>query len=362
VSALEGKRELLGGGGPLAGARAIRLPAGLSARVHTRTAIVAGLLTLLLLALLVFEVGTGDYAISPGRVVATLLGGGDASTQFVVETLRLPRALTGLLVGLALGASGAIFQSLTRNPLGSPDVVGLVQGASAGAVLEIVVIGGGVLAVAGASLVGGFATAACVYGLAYRGGGVQPYRLVLVGVGVSALLVALVQYLLTRATFQQAQVAQTWLTGSLNGRGWDQVRPLAAALVILAPAVVVLARSLRTLEIGDDAARALGVGAERARLGLVFAGVALAASATAAAGPFLFVALAAPQIAHRLTRAGGAAVATAALLGAAMVLAADLASQRIFTRVELPAGVLTGVAGGLYLLWLLTREWRRAAA
>ena len=322
---------------------------------------VAAALGAALLALFVLSVGTGEFSIPPKDVVETLLGGGDRSTRFVIETLRLPRALTGILVGAALGAAGAIFQSITRNPLGSPDVIGFVQGASAGAVLEIVVLGGGAFAIAMGAIVGGVATAIVVYVLAYRGG-VQGYRLVLIGIGIAAMLVAVTDYLLTRSTLEQAQAANVWLTGSLNGRGWEHVRPVAAALSILLPATALLARQLRMLELGDDVARALGVSIERSRLALVLVAVLLAAVATASAGPVVFVALAAPQIARRLTRAGGPGVGCAALMGAALLLGADFASERMFGPTQLPVGVMTGVAGGLYLIWLLRREWRGASA
>jgi iron complex transport system permease protein len=322
---------------------------------------VAAALGAALLALLVLSVGTGEFSIPPKEVVETLLGGGDRSTRFVIETLRLPRALTGILVGAALGAAGAIFQSITRNPLGSPDVVGFVQGASAGAVLEIVVLGGGTFAIAAGAVVGGIATAVLVYVLAYRGG-VQGYRLVLIGIGIAAMLVAVTDYLLTRSTLEEAQAANVWLTGSLNGRGWEHVRPVGAALAILLPATALLARQLRMLELGDDVARALGVSIERSRLALILVAVLLAAVATASAGPVVFVALAAPQIARRLTRAGGPGVACAALMGAALLLGADFASERVFGPTQLPVGVMTGVGGGLYLIWLLRREWRGASA
>ena len=323
----------------------------------TRTTGVGLALAAALLALLVLSVGTGEISIPPGEVVATLLGGGDRGTGFVIETLRLPRALTGALIGIALGASGAIFQSVTRNPLGSPDIVGFVQGASAAAVLEIIVFGGGAFAVAAGAVAGGVGTAVLVYALAARGG-VQGYRLVLIGIGVSAMLIAVTDYLLTRSTLEQAQSAQIWLTGSLNGRGWEHVRPVAVALAVLLPATALLIRPLRMLELGDDSARALGVAVERSRLALVLVAVGLTAVATASAGPIVFVALAAPQIARRLTRASGPGVACAALMGGVLLLGADCASQRLFGDLQLPVGVMTGVCGGVYLTWLLTREWR----
>jgi iron complex transport system permease protein len=340
---------------------AVRVPLiGVSLRVAPRSIGVGFALAAALCLLLVLSVGTGEFEIPPDQVLSTLLGGGDRSTQFVIETLRLPRALTGVLVGAALGAGGAIFQSITRNPLGSPDIVGFLQGASAGAVLEIIVFGGGTFAIAAGSVVGGVGTAILVYALAFRGG-VQGYRLVLIGIGISLMMVAVTDYLLTRSTLEQAQEAQVWLTGSLNGRGWEHVRPVAAALAVLLPVTAVLAGPLRMLELGDEAARALGVTVERTRLALIFIAVALTAVATASTGPIVFVALAAPQIARRLTRVSGPGVGCAALMGAVLLLGADCASQRLFAGIPLPVGVMTGVAGGLYLVWLLTREWRREA-
>jgi iron complex transport system permease protein len=312
-------------------------------------------------ALLVIAVGTGDYPIAPGDVVRALLGQGDPATSFVVETLRLPRALTALLVGAALGAAGAIFQSLTRNPLGSPDIIGFTAGSAAAAVFELTVIGGGTAAVAAGSIAGGLLTALLVYGLAFRDG-VQGYRLVLVGIGISATLEAVTSYLLTRGRIEDVQAASVWLTGSLNGRGWEHVWPTLIALALLLPATALLRRDLELLEMGDDTAKALGVAVERSRLLVVLAGVLLTAVATAAAGPVTFVALAAPQIARRLTGATGPGVLIAALTGAVLLLAGDVAAQRLFPSTPLPVGVLTGAVGGLYLVGLLATEARKGRA
>jgi iron complex transport system permease protein len=222
-------------------------------------------------------------------------------------------------------------------------------------------IGGGTAAVAGGSIAGGLLTALFVYGLAFRDG-VQGYRLVLVGIGISAMLEALTSYLLTRAKIEDLQAASVWLAGSLNGRGWEHVWPTAGALAVLLPACAVLQRDLRMAEMGDDAAKALGVSVERARLCNILVGVLLTAVATAACGPVAFVALTAPQIARRLTGATGPGVMTAALMGAALMLAADVVAQRLFPSTPLPVGVLTGVLGGVYLMWLLAQEARRGRA
>ncbi len=331
---------------------------GFSLRVHARSIVVCVLLLVALVVMTVLSIGTGEYHLGPGEVVEALFGGGDAASRFLVQTLRLPRALTGLMVGAALGVAGAIFQSITRNPLGSPDVIGFTQGAATAAVLEIVVFSGGTAAVAAGSIVGGLLTAVLVYLLAWRGG-VHGYRLVLVGIGLGTMLQAARSYLLTRTSLEAAQTAQVWLTGSLNGRGWEHVRPLAAVLLVLLALTALVAPRLGVLEMGDDAAAALGVGVERSRLVLLACGVALTGIATAAAGPISFVALAAPQLARRLTHAPGVGLLAAALTGALIVICADYAAQRILPATPLPVGALTGAVGGLYLIWLLHHEWRR---
>jgi iron complex transport system permease protein len=319
-------------------------------------------MALALVVLFVVSLGSGEVSISPPEVVRALFGGGDHATRFLIDELRLPRAVTAALVGGALGASGAIFQSVTRNPLGSPDVLGFLQGASVGAVLEIVLFDGGTAAVAVAAVLGGLAAALTVYVLAYREGGARDYRLILVGIGIAAMLVAITHYLLSRTTLEEASAAQIWLVGSLDGRSWDDVVPAALALAVLLPAALGLGRAMRTLELGDDAATALGVAPERMRVAAMAVGVGLCAIGTAAAGPIVFVALAAPQITRRLTRASGPGIGCAALGGATLLVGADLLGRLLFPSRELPVGIVTGVLGGLYLLALLAREWRRGLA
>lgn len=303
------------------------------------------------------SISVGDFPVPLADVVPAVLGHGDPDADFIVRTLRLPRALTAILVGAALGLSGSIFQSLARNPLASPDVIGITAGASVTAVAVIVWWGGSSSVVSAAALAGALTTAAAIYLLAYRRG-LQGYRLVLVGIGVGAALTALTSYLLTRAEIYDAQRATVWLTGSLNGRGWEHVRPVAFALAALVPVAVALGRPLRLLQLGDDVAKGLGVRVERTRGTLVVSGVGLAAVATASAGPVAFVALVAPQIARRLVRAPEATLVPAALVGAALLLLSDLVARRVLAPTELPVGVVTGVVGAPYLLWLLVRSNR----
>lgn len=272
----------------------VRTRGGLSVRLDV-PAVVAGLVLLAVaLAAAIALIGSGDYPMSPAEVIATLTGGGDAGQEFIVQDLRLPRVLVGLLVGAAFGIAGAVFQSVSRNPLGSPDVLGFAQGSSVGALVALVYFQAGTFAVAAGAVVGGMITGVAIFLLAWKRG-IHGYRFVLVGIGASAMLYAMVLYLLTKANIVDATRATTWMTGSLSGRGWDQLWPLAAVCVVLVPLLLFHGRPLRMLEMGDDAASALGVRAERVRIVVLSAAVVLVAAATAAAGPISFVALTAPS-------------------------------------------------------------------
>ncbi|MFG1992768.1 FecCD family ABC transporter permease [Actinoplanes sp. NPDC048988] len=320
-----------------------------------RRAVVVTVVALLVgLGALLVSLTRGDYPM-PLSDVLTVLAGGDGATRrsaYVVLELRLPRALGAIAVGAAFGLSGAIVQRVVRNPLASPDIIGINAGAAAVAVFLIVVLAAGPQTVAVGALAGAAATAAAIYLLSRRRG-VTGYRLVLVGIGVTAMLTSVTAYLLNTANIYTAEQASIWLTGSLAGRSWGQVAPVVAAVVLLLPVALGLAAPLRALELGDDLALALGVRAERARAALLLTAVALAAVATAAAGPIAFVALAAPQIARRLVRERGLALLPSAAVGAALLSLADLAARRVLAPAELPVGVLTTVLGAPFLIWLL---------
>ncbi|MFD8390177.1 FecCD family ABC transporter permease [Streptomyces sp. NPDC059680] len=337
--------------------RAVRTPGGLSLRLDLRALLVVVLLLAAACAAGVALIGTGDAKIPAADVLRTLAGNGNAYQDFIVNELRLPRVLVGLLVGGSLGLGGALFQSASRNPLGSPDVLGLSQGSTAGALVVIVLLSGTSTQVTAGALIGGLVTGLAIYLLAWKQG-VHGYRLVLVGIGVSAVATAVNGYLLTKADLVDAARAVVWMTGSLGGRDWDQVWPLLALCAVLVPLVLVHARGLRMLEMGDDVANALGVRVQRVRLVLMVSAVLLTAAATAAAGPVSFVALTAPQLARRLTRSPGPNLVPSLCMGAALLVAADWASQRAFGADQLPVGVVTGVLGGVYLLWLLVTERR----
>lgn len=327
----------------------------LSLRFDIRALLVCVTLAVLAACAMVFAIGTGTYELSPPTVVRTLAGNGPPGAEFIVVDLRLPRALVAVLVGFGMGMAGAVFQSLTRNPLGSPDITGFGNGASAGALVAIILFDAGDAPIAIGAVCGGFATAVAVYLLAWKRG-VHGYRLVLVGIGASAVLGSATSFLYVRADIGKAAQAASWMIGSLNARDWGDVRIAALGLVLLVPLVLVCARRLTMLEMGDDTAGALGVPPEHTRLLLLCVGTGLTAMAVAAAGPIPFVAMAAPQLARRVTRTPGPNVLSAAWMGALLVSAADLATQRVTGSALLPVGVVTGVAGGAYLAWLLRAE------
>lgn len=301
----------------------------------------------------------GDYGISLDQVLAAFLRTSeDPLAGYFVTQVRLPRAVCGLLVGAALGMSGAIFQTLSGNPLGSPDVIGFTTGAATGALVQIIVFNADTAAVAVAAVVGGLVTAGVVYGLSWHSG-VAGFRLVLVGIGTGAILAAVNSLLVVRASLESAQTAAQWLAGSLNATLWPEVGAVALALAVLAPIAIVLSRALDQFPLGDAAATGLGVRVERSRVILVFVGVALMAVATAATGPIAFVALAAPHLVRKLTRSPAVGLLGAGLMGGVLVLVSDLIARRLFAPNELAVGAITGALGGLYLVWLLAVERRR---
>jgi len=325
-------------------------------RRSRRRAIAIAALIVLLAALLAAELMIGNTVYPASTVWAVIRGEEVPGASFTVGTLRIPRAVTGLLAGLAFGAAGTTFQTMLRNPLASPDVIGISSGASAAAVVALVVLHWGATATMGLALVAGVLTAAIIY-LAARSGESTGGRLILIGIGVGAMLDSVVSYTLQRAAEWDVAVAMRWLTGSLNGASWDTIGPLAGAVVALIPLLVVLSRDLRALELGDATATALGVAVDRTRVLLIIAAVALVCFATAATGPIAFVAFLAGPIAGRVAGPGRTLTIPAALMGACLVLASDLLGQFAFDT-KFPVGVITGILGAPYLLYLLIRTSR----
>jgi len=304
------------------------------------------------------SLGRGDFPIGLGDVLRTLAGLGEKTQEFIVLELRAPRIVVGLLVGLALGVAGALFQTFARNPLASPDVLGITQGASVGAVAAIVLTGGGAIGVPLAALAGALVTGALLFVLTWRAG-IDGYRLVLVGIALWSVMAALIDWLLTHAEIYDAAAAYVWITGSLNARTWDHAVPLVLSVAVLIPLALAAGRVLGVLQFGDDTARGLGVRLPLAQSAVVLIAVALVATSVAAAGPISFVALVVPQIAVRLTGGSRPPLLASGLLGAVLVVGADLTTRTVLPQ-ALPVGILTAAIGAPYLLWLLARGRRRS--
>ena len=322
--------------------------------LHRRAAAVALGLAAVLAAACVAYLCVGESFVAPGDVLNVVFGQ-PSPHELVVGTLRLPRMALGLLVGAAFGVAGALIQTVARNPLASPDIIGVSQGASAVTVGALTFGVTSYTVLPYLSVAGGILAAALVYVFAWRGG-LHATRFVLIGIGFAIALRSITTLFMTKGDYLVAQQAQIWMTGSLNGRGWEEAAPLGWTLLALLPAILWAARAQRTVSMDDDTATALGVRLGRVRLGLVLLGVVLASVATGAAGPVDFVALLAPQIARRMTRTAQIPLLCSALLGAVIVVLADLAARRLFSPTELPVGVLTAAIGAPYLIWLIIRS------
>jgi iron complex transport system permease protein len=314
-------------------------------RARRRTVTTAAL-TALLLALAAAMLMLGNTIYTPAQVWGVIVGQDVPGASFTVGTLRIPRLIAGILAGIAFGVAGSTFQTMLRNPLASPDVIGITSGASAAAVLALVVLHWSAGATTALALIVGTATAVVIY-LAARGGESTGGRLILIGIGIGAMLDAVVQFLVQRASEWDVSVAMRWLTGSLNGVQPDRLWPLVAGVVVLVPIVLAVSRSLRALELGEASATALGVSVGATRVTLIIAAVALACVATATTGP--------------IVGAGSPAILPAGLVGACLVLAADLIGQFAFDT-AFPVGVITGIVGAPYLLFLLIRMSRNGGS
>ncbi|GLZ35222.1 iron-enterobactin transporter permease [Lentzea sp. NBRC 105346] len=335
----------------------LRMGSVLSLRLGVRPLVVAALLIGIAAVAVWLGLTTGEFEVSTDEVLAALGGDGPRAVRLVVVQWRLPRILLALILGAALGLSGGIFQALTKNPLGSPDVIGFNVGAYSGVLVSMAAIGTGYPEKVAGALVGGLATAAAVYLFAYRRG-VQGFRLIIVGIAISAVLASVNQWFIMKFRLSAALAAATWYQGSLNKLGWDQVWPALVVIGLLGAVLIGMGPRLRMLELGDDAAAALGVGVEQARAGYLVVGVALGAAATATAGPIAFVALAAPQVGRWLVRSAGISLTASATTGAVLLAVSDWLAQRLFMPTQLPVGVITVSFGGAYLVWLLVRQAR----
>lgn len=316
------------------------------------------IVTMAILVLVLFFVSQmfGQTFYSLGEVLRVMAGQSVPGASFTVGELRLPRATLAMFSGAAFGLAGVTFQTMLRNPLASPDIIGISSGASAAAVVCLVLLGLDPSVVSGIAVVAALATALLIYALSVRGG-VAGTRLILIGIGIASMLDSVVAYVIVRASSWDLQVAMRWLTGSLNGATWAQVAPLAVVFVVLGPVLLSQSRNLTLMQQGDDSATALGVRVERTRLWTILVAVALIAFATAASGPIAFVAFLAGPIAARLVGGGGSMMVPAALVGALLVAGADMLGQYAF-GVRYPVGVITGALGAPYLVYLLIRTNR----
>ena len=318
----------------------------------------------LLLAVIVIAMSVGDRATSPLALVRALVGSGEENVVYAVREVRLPRVTLALIVGAAFGIAGGISQGVLRNPLASPDVLGVSAGASVGAVgvMAIGALGGpiGLVPVPVAALIGGFGAAALIAILGFAAG-FRGRSMLLVGIAISTALTGITQYLLTRMDVSGAQSAASWLTGSLNARGWGETLPVLIGVIVILPIVLILGHSARALIFEEDLTTNWGINGSVVRVALLVCSVSLAALATSAAGPVGFVALVSGQLARRAARVADIPPILSGLVGALIVLAADTLARTVFP-VQLPVGVLTAIVGAPYLLYLLQRPRRGRGA
>lgn len=315
-------------------------------------------LTLLLLVVAAFvtTLMAGHTFYPADDVLRVVMGEQVPGASFTVGRLRLPRAVLALTAGFSFGMAGVTFQTMLRNPLASPDVIGISSGASAAAAIAIVTFSMSGTAVSVLAIAAALGVALLMYTLAFRDG-VAGTRLILIGIGIAAMLDSVTSYVLSQAGEWDLQEAMRWLTGSLNGTTWEETVPTVLAVLVLGPVLLSRARDLSALSLGDDTASALGVRVERTRVTVIVAAVGLIAFATAAAGPIAFVAFLSGPIAARLVGAGGSLLVPAGLVGSLLVLVADFTGQYAFDT-RYPVGIVTGVLGAPYLVYLIVRTNR----
>lgn len=328
-----------------------------SVLLHSKSVAVIAVLLLLLGAAVLLGAGLGSRYVPPVELLKAAFGYGSEESTHILMTLRLPRLLVALLVGAALGVSGAILQGIVRNPLASPDIIGISGGAAFAAVAFIAFFAGSVgirwlplAAFAGAALV-----SLVIYTLAWNKG-VTPTRLVLIGIGISAITGALTMLMITISPIRAASQAYIWMTGSIYGASWDQVLTLLPWILVFVPFALIYARHISAQALGDDVAAGLGSSVQLHRSVLLLICVALTGSAVSIAGAIGFVGLIAPHIARKLVGpAFGALIPTAACIGALLVIVADTIGRTAFAPLDIPAGVFTAAVGAPFFIYLLYR-------
>ncbi|WJM08342.1 iron chelate uptake ABC transporter family permease subunit [Paenibacillus sp. PK1-4R] len=322
-----------------------------------RWILVTSLLAILACALCCAMLLLGNTIYPIKDVISSLSGEKIKGVSFAVNTIRLPRMLTGLFAGFAFGIAGYTFQTMLRNPLANPNVIGITSGSSAAAVFCIVVLHASGAIVSLASVIAGLATVLFIYVLS-RGKVFSIGRLILIGIGIQAMLDAVISYLLLVSSEKDIPAAIRWLTGSLNGSQMSALPPLVITVLICSPIIMMLGKHLSILELGEQSAFSLGVDTDKTRIALIVSAVCMVAIATATTGPIAFVSFLAGPIAKRLVGVGSLNIIPAGLVGVNLVLASDLIGQFAF-EYRFPVGVITGLLGAPYLIFLLIRMNRK---
>lgn len=343
--------------GPPPGVLVLRLGRAGALPIRRRSLTVWLLITAAVLAASAATLTVGNLGISIAQLPSVLSGGGEATDRFVLSRLRGPRLVVGVGVGAALGIAGALFQTVTRNPLGSPDVIGLGAGAGAGAAVAALLVPGIVPVPLGALL--GAALAIGLVALSTGTGLRHPGRLIVAGIGVAAMAQAFTHFVVAVIARDEATSLATYLNGSLTARDWEHAGIIWGALMLSLPVLLYLAGPVRLGEMGDETSEALGAPAKTTRTAAILMSVVLSAAAVSVAGPISFVALTAPQIARRMAGAGGPSLVLSAAVGALLIVCADLVVQQVPLGEGLPVGIVTMALGGIYLGHLLIREWRK---
>lgn len=327
----------------------------ISGRIHIRSLLICAGIIVAIIALSAYALTSGSLSLPLTDVVAALFGNADRRTQLVVIEWRLPRIATAIVLGAALGASGAVFQSVTRNPLGSPDVIGFDSGAIVGALIAIIIVGASPFGVSAAAVAGGLATAFIVLVLGAKAIGT---RLIVIGIALTFTLTAFRELLIMRADLFKSLQATHWTLGNVESVGWSQLIPATGVIAVALVLVALMARPARIVEMHGDEAKAFGVRPTQLRIALIVVATLLVAVPTSIAGPITFIALVSPHLVRRMTRRPGLAIGSAACMGALVLLVSDFVIQRLPINADLPVGVATLVLGGGYFIFLLVHELR----
>jgi len=291
-------------------------------------------------------------------VLRALTGEKIKGVSFAVNTIRLPRMLAGLMAGFAFGIAGHTFQTMLRNPLANPNVIGITSGSGAAAVFCITMLHASDTVISIASVIAGLVTTIIIYLLSNNGRSFSIGRLILIGIGIQAMLDAVISYLMLKSAQYDLPVVMRWLSGSLNGSKMNELPPLVITIVIFAPIIIMLGKHLSILELGEQSATSLGVNTNKTRIALIVSAVIMITIATSITGPIAFVAFLSGPIAKRLVGAGFSGAIPAGLVGVILVLASDLIGQFAF-ETRFPVGIITGILGAPYLIYLLIRMNRK---